>query len=80
MDMSEKKITQIEELLSHHDQQIQDLSEMIIRQGADIDRLKRHIQKLETNMQVMKDDRDTPQNESGLSVSDIAARDKPPHY
>ncbi len=75
--MSEKKIENLEMTMAHQDRQIQDLSDMLIAQGKEIDRLKRHIikteQKLEEYMDAAKED-------EGLSSAEIAARDKPPHY
>ena len=75
--MSEEKIENLEMTMAHQDRQIQDLSDMLIAQGKEIDRLKRHIikteQKLEEYMDAAKED-------DGLSSAEIAARDKPPHY
>ena len=78
--MSEAKINLIEELLAHQDQQIQDLSDMLIHQGKDIEHLKAHIRKLEGRIETLKDEQDTDTKNENLSISEIAARDKPPHY
>lgn len=77
--MTEQKLNQIEEHIAHQDQQIQDLSDMIIHQGKDIDRLKKHISKLESKIHVIEDSSAEGDN-SGASISDVAAREKPPHY
>lgn len=78
--MNKEQIQRIEELLSHQDQQIQDLSDMIVHQGKDIKHLKSHIRKLEGRFDTMKDEQETGDDDQGLSISDMAARDKPPHY
>ena len=70
----------IEETLTYQDKQIQDLSDMILAQGKDITALKKHIRTLEDNIRELEEDRDGQEGDEGLSVSDIAARDKPPHY
>lgn len=65
--MSEDKLNAIEELLAHQDQQITDLSDMLIRQGRELDALKKHVEKLEGKLEQFSDE---PQ----------AANQKPPHY
>lgn len=64
--MAEEKIIAIETTLSHHDQQIQELSEMIGAQWKEIERLKR---RLEDVMADREDGNGTP-----------PASAKPPHY
>lgn len=70
---------QIEETLTYHEQQIQDLSDMVARQWQEIDLLKKAMialqQKLETSIHDAGD-----RGAEGLSVSEQAQRDKPPHY
>lgn len=75
--MSEEKFEALESTLAHQERQIQDLSDIIIQQGRAIDALKRHIQKTEDKLQ---DYIDTASEDKGLSPTEIAARDKPPHY
>ena len=64
--MAEEKIIAIETTLSHHDQQIQELSEMIGAQWKEIERLKRRLE------DVMAD------REDGNGAPPASA--KPPHY
>lgn len=78
--MNEEAEQRIEEALAYQDKQIQDLSDMIIAQGKDIAVLKKHIRTLEENIRDLEEDRDQKDGDKGLSVSDIAARNKPPHY
>ena len=75
--MTDEKLEQIEITLAHQDRQIQDMSDMIIAQGKEIDRLKQHIVKTEAKLQ---DYIDSANEDSGLTPTEIAARDKPPHY
>lgn len=71
--------TDIEEILAHQEQQINDLSEMLIAQGHDIAALKKHIHKLESKVNVMGEDSAADAGQ-GLSSIEQAAQDKPPHY
>lgn len=77
-----KEITIIQEALAYQEQQITDLSEVVIVQGKEIQDLKFYIKKLEHKIEVIEEDisEDTGSGKEGLSVSEQAARDKPPHY
>ena len=77
--MNDNKLNNIEESLAHQEQQISDLSDMVVRQSDEIALLKKHIRKLEDKIGMIEDDVSVSGSES-LSISDIAARDKPPHY
>ena len=77
--MAENALHTIEETLAHHEQQITDLSDMVVRQSDEISVLKKYIVKLEDKIGAIEDDGNIPSGES-LSVTDIATRDKPPHY
>ncbi|MCB1532286.1 MAG: SlyX family protein [Alphaproteobacteria bacterium] len=72
-------IDKIEEKIAHQDKEIQDLSDIVFKQGKDIEALKAYIRTLEGKVEALKDDlqegKDAP-----ASVSEMAARDKPPHY
>lgn len=61
--------SEIEAALAHQEQQIQDLSEIVIEQGKDIEKLKAYIEKLEGKIEELEDGADAP-----------AANVKPPHY
>ena len=77
--MSENKLKNIEEMLAHYGQQIQDLSEMVTRQWSEIDHLKKHMTKMKDKINVLEDTSSASDGEE-LSVTEMAARDKPPHY
>lgn len=66
--MTNQKINKVEETLAHQEQQINDLSDMLIAQGREIDVLKKQVSKLEGKIENIEDG-DTP-----------AANQKPPHY
>lgn len=72
--MSDEKITHIEEVLMHQDQQISALSEAMIRQWSEIDLLKKHIRKLEGELA------NVAETTERLSPTEQSAQDKPPHY
>lgn len=72
--MSDEKITHIEEVLMHQEQQITALSEAMIRQWNEIDLLKKYIRKLEGDVANVTEATDR------LSPTEQSARDKPPHY
>ncbi|MEZ5813993.1 MAG: SlyX family protein [Alphaproteobacteria bacterium] len=57
----------IEETLAHQEQQINDLSDMLIAQGRDIEKLQKQLQKLEGKLEQ-------------VTESDQPANQKPPHY
>ncbi len=65
--MTQENINQIEETLAHQEQQIQDLSEMIIAQNRDIETLQKKLEKLEGKLGQMTEEGEP-------------ANQKPPHY
>lgn len=69
----------IEETLAHHERQIQDLSDMVARQWAEIDALKKTLLAVQHKMLSLAQDAGEARSE-GLSVTEQALRDKPPHY
>lgn len=78
--MTDQKFEDIETALAHHDQQIQDLSEMINAQWQQIETLKRLLDMTQSKLSALESTTAEAAGESNLSVSEIAARDKPPHY
>lgn len=73
----QNRIENLEVALAHQEQQIQDMSEMINAQWTEIERLKRHITKTEGKLlEFIEADKNT----DGLSPTDFAAQNKPPHY
>ena len=78
--MTDQKFEDIETALAHHDQQLQDLSEMINAQWQQIETLKRQLDMTQSKLSAIEATTGEVSQEAGLSVADIAARDKPPHY
>lgn len=70
LDMSGETITQIQEILMHQEQQISDLSKMVVQQWGEIDLLKKHIRKMQNEIDAVTE---TADRLSGAS-------EKPPHY
>ena len=68
----------IEEALAHQEQQIQDLNDVVTKQWAEIDRLNKTLGRLKDKVEEIE----VTKNEDGegLSVSEEAALNKPPHY
>lgn len=77
--MTEEKLNVIEELIAHQENQIQDLSDMVVKQGDEIEALKSHLTKLEGKIGLLEETAGSGEGE-GLSVTEIAAMNKPPHY
>jgi uncharacterized coiled-coil protein SlyX len=77
--MTEHRLQTLEETIAHQDQQIADLSDMLIRQNKDIVALRSEITKLGGRIEdiqgVLDDKKGAPQ-----SVAEEAALNKPPHY
>ena len=76
--MSDERFNKIEMLLAHHEKQLLDLHEVMTRQWAEIDGLKLRLKR--TTEQLQQVDGGTDKSREGLSVSELAALDKPPHY
>ena len=70
----------IEETLAHHEQQISDLSEIVTRQWEEIEFLKKQLSRIKDKVDGLQDEINSSGTDKGLSVTEIAARDKPPHY
>lgn len=77
--MTNEKLNAIEEVLAHQESQIQDLSDMVVKQGDEIEALKRHIGKLKDKIDILEETSGGGEGE-GLSVTEIAEMNKPPHY
>ena len=78
--MTPEKIEEIEMLLAHQERQIQDLSDMITLQGKEIAALKTRLDRTQKKLVDMEEVGGGAGQSEGLSVTEQAARDKPPHY
>lgn len=74
--MVEERITRIEMNLAHQERQIHDLSEMIVRQWQQIELLNRKLEMAQDKLSAIE----TSEKTDPLSVSEMAALEKPPHY
>lgn len=77
--MTQDKIQEIEMLLAHQERQIQDLSDMIALQGKEIVTLQMRLDRTQKKLIEIEAGAGAGEDE-GLSVTEQAARDKPPHY
>lgn len=75
--MSDQKLDHIEEILTHQEKQISDLNDMVTSQWSEIDLLKKQLEKTRAKLDVLEE---TSGGSEGLSVTDEAALNKPPHY
>jgi uncharacterized coiled-coil protein SlyX len=75
--MSDARLQDIETMLAHHEQQIQDLNDVIQLQWKEIDLLKAQLRRASAQIDDMAAG---AQDGKPLSATDIAQRDKPPHY
>jgi uncharacterized coiled-coil protein SlyX len=66
-DMSDGAIQNLQETVAHQEQQISDLSDMIITQGHEIDTLKKELLKLQGKVE-------------NIEESAPEADQRPPHY
>ncbi len=74
--MSEDRLNDIETRLAYLDMQFDEMNGVILEQGTIIRRLRAKIERLEAE----KEEDAQGNSDHGLSPSEIAARDKPPHY
>lgn len=75
----QKQVEDIEMLLAHHDQQIADLNDVITRQWADMDRMRRELDRVLGRVKMLE--ANAPDSDrDGLSSIEQAAMDIPPHY
>lgn len=76
---NENDLQAMQTLLAHHERQIQDLSEIVMRQQKDIDRLRAVLEKTGSKLAALEVSVSEGQGDK-LSVTEQALRDKPPHY
>lgn len=76
----EDKITHIETLLAYQEQQLQELSDVVITQGDEIIVLKKGLKKANDKITELELNISDNKKEGFLSVTEMANHDKPPHY
>ena len=77
---NESDINDLQMRVAHQDQQIQELNDVVIIQGKEIDALKKHIQMTKSKLTEIENNMSDLGQEAGLSAIDEAAANKPPHY
>lgn len=77
--MSDHDIQKIQETLAHQEIQINDLSDMVISQSAEIKALNKKIDKLTAKLEQFQEVTDTG-DEGASSPTDFARQNKPPHF
>ncbi len=79
--MTDVKFIELEALISHQEQQIQDLSDMVTKQWDEIDLLKARLNKTQAKLKSVEDIANSAtKSGDAMSVSDFADAEKPPHY
>ncbi len=73
--MAEDRIERIETMLAHQDRQIQELSEVVHLQSKEIKALRLRQEKMMAMQAAASEN-----NADSLTITEQAARDKPPHY
>ncbi len=76
----DETLQRIETLLAHHERQIQDLSDIIAAQSKEILFLKARLQKTNEKLADIEASSGDSAQKEGLSVTEQALADKPPHY
>lgn len=74
----DNRTDKIEETLAHQEQQINDLNDIVTKQWNEIDRLTKTIERLGHKVQELETVKS--EDREGLSVTEEAALNKPPHY
>lgn len=74
------KISDIETMLAHQDQQIQELNDVVIAQGQEIDALKKYVKAQKSKLQELENNIGELGNSDPISATEEAALNKPPHY
>lgn len=64
------RLSEIESTVTHQEQQIQDLSDMVGQQWKEIDRLKKHLSRATERLESLEN----PSDDSGIT------HEIPPHY
>ena len=77
---NDPKLAELQTLLAHQDKQIQELNEVVTKQWAEIDALKKYMQLTKSKIQELEHNMSELDRSEGLSVTDEAAANKPPHY
>lgn len=78
--MIKERVQKLEETVAHQDQQIADLSEMLILQAREIAKLERETKRLHAKIETIEDENGSESENAAQSATEFAAQNKPPHY
>lgn len=71
----------IQATLAYHEKTITDLSDMVAKQWAEIDRLKLRLKHTQDKLKTVEDIANAAtKSEGAMSGAEFAAQEKPPHY
>lgn len=70
----------IEIMIAHQDQQIQELNDVVIAQGREIDALKKYLKDQKSKIEALENNIGELGSNEPMSATDEAALNKPPHY
>lgn len=77
---TDQKINNMEIMLAHQDRQIQELNDLVAKQWEEIDALKIYVRATKSKLDELENNIGEAGDDNGLSVSDVAEKNKPPHY
>ncbi|MAS86987.1 MAG: slyX family protein [Micavibrio sp.] len=72
-------MSKLEEIVAHQSKEIDELNEIVTTQWAEIEAMKKRLKDMDQRLQALRNDHYAAEEEN-LSVSEIAQRDRPPHY
>ncbi|QQG35791.1 MAG: SlyX family protein [Micavibrio aeruginosavorus] len=78
--MDDELIERMQRVLADHERQIQDLSDALNSQWQDIERLKQQLELTQSKLTHIMATADDAGQDQAMTIAEIAARDKPPHY
>lgn len=83
--MTENKdehLIRLETMLTHQEQQINDLNEVVKSQWREIETLKARLDRTQNKLVALQDDVELAVSKDGksMTVTEMAAAEKPPHY
>ena len=77
----EKRLEALEQLAAHQEKTIDDLNEVVTQQGDELALLKARLTRTQDKLKSVEELAQTAgQSDAALSISDLAAQEKPPHY
>lgn len=81
-DKKDEHLIRLETMLTHQEQQINDLNEVVQTQWQEIEQLKVRLDRTQNKLVTLQDDVElaVSKDGNGMTVTEMAAAEKPPHY